>query len=49
VRLRRGIAEATVKIHRGRVMEKMGAASIADLVRMAERLRLPTATESAPE
>jgi FixJ family two-component response regulator len=30
-------------------MEKMGAASIADLVRMAERLRLPTATESAPE
>lgn len=38
---RLGIAEKTVKIHRGRVMEKMGAASVADLVRMAERLALP--------
>lgn len=37
---RLGIAEKTVKIHRGRVMEKMGAASIADLVRMAEHLAL---------
>ncbi len=35
---RLGIAEKTVKIHRGRVMEKMGAGSVADLVRMAERL-----------
>jgi FixJ family two-component response regulator/signal transduction histidine kinase len=33
-----GIAEKTVKVHRGRVMEKMGAASVADLVRMAGRL-----------
>jgi FixJ family two-component response regulator/signal transduction histidine kinase len=33
-----GIAEKTVKVHRGRVMEKMGAASVADLVRMAWRL-----------
>jgi FixJ family two-component response regulator len=32
-----GIAEKTVKVHRGRVMEKMGAASVAELVRMAER------------
>jgi len=38
---RLGIAEKTVKIHRGRVMEKMGAASIADLVRMAKHLALP--------
>lgn len=38
---RLGIAEKTVKIHRGRVMEKMGAASIADLVRMAEHLAPP--------
>jgi FixJ family two-component response regulator len=38
---RLGIAEKTVKVHRGRVMEKMGAASIADLVRMAEHLGLP--------
>ena len=36
---RLGMAEATVKIHRGRVMEKLGAASAADLVRLAERLR----------
>ena len=35
---RLGAAEATVKIHRGRVMEKMGATTAADLVRMAERL-----------
>jgi FixJ family two-component response regulator len=34
------IAEKTVKVHRHRVMEKMGAASIADLVRMAEHLAL---------
>ncbi len=35
---RLGIQEATIKVHRGRVMEKMGAASLADLVRMSERL-----------
>ena len=33
-----GIAEKTIKVHRGRVMEKMQAASLADLVRMAARL-----------
>ncbi|HEY7112145.1 MAG TPA: response regulator transcription factor [Thermoanaerobaculia bacterium] len=32
-----GIAEKTVKVHRARVMEKMGAASLADLVRLADR------------
>ncbi|MDM0069633.1 response regulator [Variovorax sp. J31P207] len=37
---RLGIAEPTVKIHRGRMMEKMGARSVADLVRMAERIAL---------
>ena len=39
-----GISEITVKAHRGKVMQKMKANSLADLVTMAARLRL-TATE----
>jgi FixJ family two-component response regulator len=35
---RAGIAEVTTKIHRARVMKKMGAKSLADLVVMAEAL-----------
>ena len=42
-----GSQETTIKVHRGRVMEKMGAASVADLVRMSERLGLAPAADPA--
>jgi FixJ family two-component response regulator len=35
-----GMSEKTVKIHRARVMQKMHAASLADLVRMSDKLDL---------
>lgn len=35
-----GASEKTIKIHRGRAMQKMRADSLADLVRMAERLHI---------
>jgi FixJ family two-component response regulator len=36
-----GISEITLQIHRGKIMQKMQAASLADLVRIAERLQIP--------
>ena len=38
IAVRLGISEITVKLHRHRVMEKMKADSLADLVRMSEKL-----------
>ena len=41
------ISEVTVKIHRGRVMSKMGAQSVAELVRMTDRLEIPAVKDQS--
>jgi FixJ family two-component response regulator len=41
-----GVVEKTVKVHRARVMQKMHAGSLAELVIMAQALRLPPCSSS---
>ena len=39
-----GTAEKTIKVHRGRVMKKLGIASVAELVRLVETARIASLT-----
>lgn len=39
-----GTSETTVKVHRSQLMRKMGATSLAELVRLAERIGIPDNT-----
>jgi len=41
-----GMAEKTVKVHRGRVMQKLGVTSVADLVRLAQQAGIKMATKN---
>jgi FixJ family two-component response regulator len=43
-----GISEVTVRVHRGQIMQKMGARSLADLVRMVDLLKLDDGSASDP-
>jgi FixJ family two-component response regulator len=36
-----GVAEKTVKVHRGRLMQKLGIASVAELVHIVQRAEVP--------
>ncbi len=42
-----GVSEITIGVHRGQIMRKMGAQSLAELVRMADKLGVKPAAQSA--
>jgi FixJ family two-component response regulator len=42
-----GATEATVKVHRSQLMRKVGANSLAELVRLAERIGIPRSASVA--
>jgi FixJ family two-component response regulator len=44
-----GIAEPTVKIHRGRVMDKLGVASVAELILLVQQAGLTIARSNGPD
>jgi FixJ family two-component response regulator len=44
-----GTAEKTVKVHRGRMMQKLGVASVAELVRLVQRACLAQEEKSKIE
>ena len=46
IALELGTSEITIKVHRGQVMQKMQANSLADLVRISERLGTPVARQT---
>jgi len=41
-----GTVEKTIKVHRGRMMEKLGVRSVADLVRLAEKAGISAPAKS---
>ena len=45
IALKLGISEKTVKVHRGRIMEKLRVDSVADLIRLAEKAGIEPAKE----
>jgi len=43
-----GTVEKTIKVHRGRIMQKMGAASLVDLIRMTDLAGVRPAPAASP-